>query len=283
MKEDSIQRFFFEHEDVRGQVVHLHDAYQTIMTQHAYPAHIRKILGESLLAAVMMANTIKFKGDLTIQFQSKGPLKTIVAKCTHDNHIRGFVDWDHSASAEAISQNLGQGQLVVTIMQAGQKPYQSIVPLENHTVTEALEFYFAQTEQLSTRIWCAVTEDSASGMMLQIIPQSSGPSSPEKRELFWEHATKLGETITSEELLTLENQTILHRLFHEEDVRLFEANAIAFQCSCDLDRMKNAIRMLGEADAMALLSTHKEISIACEYCNAQYAFNQAEVQAIFHR
>lgn len=283
MSKDSIQKFLFEQEDVRGEIVHLHDSFNTIMTQHAYPSHIRQLLGECLLAAVMMANTIKFEGQLTIQFQSKGPLKTIVAKCTHENHIRGFVDWDASASTEAITNNLAEGQLIVSISQVGKAPYQSIVPLENHTIAEALEFYFAQAEQLSTRFWCAVGPQSASGMMMQLIPDRSGSSSAGERELFWEHASKLGETIQQDELLTLDNTEILHRLFHQEDVRLFEASPVSFHCSCDLARMQNAIITLGEADALALLKTNHQIEIQCEYCSAHYAFNQSEVQALFAR
>ncbi len=278
---DSIQKFLFEQQDVRGEIVHLDDSFNTIMTQHQYPPYIRQILGETLLATIMMANTIKFEGQLTTQFQADGALKTIVAKCNHKNHIRGFVEWDENAEPTTLAKNLGNGHLVITIETTGQKPYQSIVPIQQRSITQALEYYFAQAEQLSTRLWCAIGETSIAGMLLQLIPSNEGSSTDLQRELFWEQATKLSETITDPELLDLDNSEILHRLFHEDDVRLFKQKNISHKCTCSVERMQNALRMLGEEEAYTMLTTNHTIDIKCEYCSSAYSFDKNDVKDLF--
>ena len=278
---DNIQRFLLDESHVRGEIVHMTDSFHTIMTQHDYPLFIRELLGETMLIAVMMANTIKFKGQLTIQFQSNGPLKTLVAKCNHENHVSGFVDWDVQANKEAVQAGLGAGQLVITIAPHDHQPYQSIVPLQHRTVTEALEAYFAQSEQLSTRLWCAIDEHTAAGMILQLIPDNQDSSTITQREKFWEHATKLGETITDAELLQLENSVILHRLYHQEGVRVFEEQPVTFKCSCTLMRMQNAVRMMGKVEIYAILKTGREIEVKCEYCNNLYIFDKIEIAMLF--
>lgn len=280
---DSIQRFLLE-QQVRGEVVQLNDSFQVIMQQHNYPDFMRKLLGEALLAAVLMTNTIKFKGQLTIQFQGNGPLKTLVAKCDHQNHIRGYANWDRDANAEAVISDLGSGQLVVTIDPFDKvSPYQSIVPLDQHSIATALEHYFAQSEQLPTRFWCVVGDERAAGMMLQLMPgDAEGLPDAKSREDFWQHATALGETIKDDELLTLDNETLLHRLYHQEEVRLFDFESVTFKCNCSVERMQNAIKTLGESQAKEILQTSKDIVVNCEYCNNNYAFDQAAVADIFN-
>ena len=278
---DHIQKFLLESCDVRGEVAHMTESFTAIMTQHDYPPFIRHFLGEALLVALLMTNTIKFKGQLTVQFQSEGPLKTIVAKCNHQNHVRGFVEWDELADENAIQKNLGAGQLVVTLAREGYSPYQSIVALQQQTISEALELYFAQSEQLSTKFWCAVGSDSAAGMMLQLLPEDQNNHSSLQREQFWEHAVKLGETLTVAELLKLKNADILHRLYHQEDVRLFEQQPVIFNCTCSLERMQNAIRLMGEEAALDILKTNREIEVNCQYCSNLFAFDKNSVNEIF--
>lgn len=279
---DSIQRFMFAEAPVRGEIVHLESSLHTIFLQHNYPEHIQNILGEALVCVVLMTNTIKFQGTLTLQFQSEGALKTVVAKCDHNHHIRGFVDWDRECSPEQVVEEFMSGSLVLTIAPEQQKPYQSIVPLQGKSIAAALEYYFAQTEQLATRLWCAVTNTQAAGMMLQLMPtEGSKDDELRLRENFWEHATKLGETITAAELLTCDNTTLLHRLYHQETIHLYDAEQVSFQCTCSQERMSNAVRMLGEEEAYAILSTNQIIEVKCEYCSNAFSFDKTAVQALF--
>lgn len=279
MKADFCQRFLFERHDIRGELVHLASSFQTIVAQHQYPSVIRQLLGESLVAVVLLAETIKFNGQITVQFQSDGPVSLLVAKCTHDGFIRGLVQWDDKITPIDVMTALGDGQLVVTI-EYDQKtqPYQSIIPIHRQTVTQALEAYFNQSEQLPTRLYIHVTEQAALGMLLQAMPASLQSDNLEP----WHEVTMLADTITQDELATLDSQTILHRLFHEHDVRLFDPKAIAFRCTCSQDRMREAIRMLGQAEAMAVIEEKQVIDVTCEYCNQSYAFSRMDIETLFN-
>ena len=260
----------------------LNQSFRTIINQHDYPAYLRSLLGEALVSAVLMTNILKFKGELTVQFnQSQGALQMLVVKCNHRNQIRALAKWDPDASKQDLANDLGQGQLVVTIAPDDVvRPYQSIIALEQGSVTAALERYFIQSEQLPTRFWCAVSETQALGMLLQYLPESA-QSNAEQHLNFWEHATQLSETLTSQEMLSLTNEALLHRLYHQESVRLFSPEKIEFHCRCSQAAMENAVRALGQQEASSILKTNKHIGVTCEYCNNEYAFDRIAVAKIF--
>lgn len=275
---DTLQRFVFEHADIRGEIVHLSASYQAIMKQHLYPPIIQELLGEALLAVTLLTASIKFKGQLTLQFYGEEPITLLVAKSDHEFHIRGLAQFDEEALSSELDRAFREGKLIVTIEPDDKvAPYQSIIPLNGQSITNALEFYFAQSEQIPTRLWLATGQGVAAGMLLQLLPGK--PS--EERERFWEHAVKIGETITNVELQQLNNETILHRLYHEEDLRLFDPTPVIFRCQCTLDRMQQAVRLLGEVDAMDMVRHNKEILVTCEYCNREFSFDAVDVASIF--
>lgn len=275
---DCLQRFMFENADIRGEIVHLDESYRNIIAQHHYPPEISKLLGEALVAVVLLGASIKFRGQITLQFQSDGPVKVLVVKCNDQMHIRGLVQMKHDAFVRSSNQLLGDGKLVVTVEYDSKvKPYQSIIPIFNDSIADSLECYFAQSEQLPTRMWLAVGEEQAAGMLLQLLPRQTTAA----RENFWQHATKLGETVTADELLKLESDLLLHRLFHEETIRLYDAQPVQFKCSCNIQRMRNAIHLLGEEEAMDILRSKPQIVVTCEYCNYSYNFDQTAVADIF--
>ena len=276
--QDTCQRFMFEQAPIRGELVHLGECYRTIINQHAYPGVIRELLGEALVAAVLLAEIIKFDGELTLQFQSDGPVSMLVAKCNSQGHIRGLATWHDDVLPINIPSALGEGQLVVTIAYDDKvKPYQSIIPIKHQTIAQALEAYFKQSEQLPTRFIIAVSAQAATGLLLQVLPSESS----ETLANTWEEAVMLADTLQANELLTLENAEVLRRLYHEHDVRLFESKPITFKCRCSLERMQGAIVTLGEDEAHQMLQTNKEITVTCEYCNNAYGFDRAQVVDIF--
>lgn len=275
---DNIQRFIFENQAVRGEIVHLTDSYTAILAQHSYPSAIAQLLGETLAAAVLLTATLKLQGTLTIQFHGQGPIKLLVARCDHHLHVRGLAKFDESVSEHAFHTAFHQGQLVITIAVENQPtPYQSIVPINGLSISQCLEAYFTQSEQLSTRIWLSVNANHAAGMLLQNLP--AAPT--QEREEFWTYATTMGSMLTDEEFHNLTNVDILHRLYHEDDIRLFAHKAVLFKCNCTYEKMRDAVRMLGQQDAEALLSTHKIIEVCCEYCNRKFEFDKADVGMIF--
>jgi molecular chaperone Hsp33 len=279
---DTLQRFIFEDTDIRGEIVHLNHSFQTIMQQHKYPPAVFNLLAECLVAAVLLSATLKYRGQLTLQFQGNGPLKMLVAKCNEKFEIRGLAQFDENRVSNQNSTSLlGTGQLVVTVDQ-GKKvnSYQSIIPLQHKSIAENLEDYFGQSVQISTKIWLAVNENSAAGMLLQLLPNKQ--HSALHREQFWEHAVKLGETISNQELLELDNPTILHRLYHQENVRLFDPEKIKFRCQCSQKRMENVIKLVGRTEIESILAEHQVVDIKCEYCNKTYTFDRDAAEKILH-
>lgn len=278
MQHDCIQRFMFEKFAIRGELVHLDESLHNIMHQHHYPVVIRELLGEALAAVVLLADTIKFEGQLTLQFQSDGPVTMLVAKCDSQGRIRGLVTWDADILPLNIKSALGKGQLVVTI-EYDQKvqPYQSIIPIDNQTVSQALEAYFMQSEQLPTRIYTAVGTEHAAGMLLQLMPSELHSANQDH----WAEVITLADTLTHQEIIELDNQELLHRLYHEHDLRLFDPQTIEFACRCSVERMQDAVRILGQKEAFEILLTNKEIEVTCEYCNNKFAFDKHDVENIF--
>lgn len=284
-KKDIIQRFIIENANVRGEIVNLTDCYQTIIGQHGYPNIIKKLLGETLVAACLMSAIIKFKGRLTVQFQGKDPLKLMLAQCTNDFGLRGLVQSQLDSSEEELMSALRQGILGIIISQDNSTArYQGIVSWQGDSLAKSLEGYFKDSEQLPTRLWIAVNETTAVGLLLQPMPtQSTLKSHPITPDQEWEHILHLSNTLTSEELLVLDHSTLLHRLFSQEQVRVFLPEPVHFICTCSLQRSEQAIFMLGEKEAEAELMDKQKIVVTCEFCAKEYVFDRVDVAEIFKK
>lgn len=284
---DLIQRFIFENANVRGEIVHLNKSFQGIMEQHQYPPAIRNVLGQMLVAANLLSAIIKFKGRLTVQFQGKGPVKLMLAQCTNEFNMRGLAQWHESNLSESDLLNaLKNGVLAIIINpDSTTTRYQGIVSWQGNSIAQSIEGYFRDSEQLPTRLWIAINEHSAAGLLIQAMPKSSSDSRQEflESDLNWEHLVHLTETITNEELLGLDKQTILHRLYSQEQVRVFEPSPVMFQCTCSIERGENAILMLGKEEAEQELKDKQVIAVTCEFCNKTYNFDRVDVAAIFKK
>lgn len=277
---DSVQRFIFEEEDVRGELVHLEQSYQHIMDQHQYPSHVRKVLGEILVSALLLSGSLKFEGELTIQFQGTGVIQMLVAKCSNELGIRGLAQWDATASPEAFHEAFGEGQLVITLQLADNPQYyQSMVPLEHKTVAASLELYFQQSEQLTTKLWLVASDMRAAGLLLQVMPDVN----LDQKVDFWERVVSQAKTVDADTLLLWDNLMLLDALYPEDDLRIFAEREVRFCCSCNVEKMEQAVVLLGEADAKALLALSKEIVVRCEFCNCAYTFDSIDVAHIFSK
>jgi len=279
--QDILQRFLFENAPVRGELVHLNASYQTIIQQHPYPPLIRQLLGEALAVACLLSAIIKVEGRLTVQFRGKGKLKLLLAQCDHQSNLRGIVQCESGLTQDELFEAQQQGVLAIMIDPdvPNAKRYQGIVAWHGTSLTQAIEGYFMQSEQLPTRLWLAVNETSAAGLLLQVVPK-------EKPELFrndWEHLLLLTETLTPQELLQLDHATLLYRLYSQEDVRLFAQTPIRFCCTCSVQRSENAILVLGQEEAEQELKNKQKIVVTCEFCNKEYDFDRVDVMAIFKK
>jgi molecular chaperone Hsp33 len=275
---DNTQRFIFEHADIRGEIIHLNRTYQRIMAQTKYPPKVAKLVAEACLAAVMTAASIKFEGQISIQFNGNNAFPLLLAKCTHDFKLRAMAKFNPEVADDEYLNAFLNGHLTITIEQDRKnKNYQSIVPIISESLSESLEHYFAQSEQVSTKIFFAVGKSEACGMLLQLMPGDND----QNREEFWQYAVKIGETITQQELAELDNETILYRLYHETELRLFTAKPISFECTCSKEKMQALIRSLGKEEAQAIIQERGSIDISCEFCHSHYSFDEIDVTLIF--
>ena len=275
---DSLQRFMFERAAVRGEIIHLDATWKVVLERREYPPALRVLLGELMAAAALLSATLKFTGSLIMQIQGDGPVKLLVVECGADLIMRAMAHWEGDlAENMGLFDLVGEGRFVMTIdPKKGKKTYQSIVDLEGDNVAEVLENYMRRSEQIDTRIWLASDDNGAAGLLLQKLPDS-----PETDEDAWNRAVHLGTTVKSRELLDLPAREIIHRLFHEEDIRLFDSSPVSFGCTCSRERVTNTLRMLGYAEVRSLLEDTGYIEADCEFCNQHYVFDAVDTEQIF--
>jgi len=277
---NSLQRFLFEHAAIRGEMVHLDSVYQTITQQRVYPLKIKQLLGEAMMSCALLVGGIKFEGEVSVQFQGDKRFPLMLIQCDHLLQMRGFANFSENLSDEEYTEAFMQGNLVINLTPHQQtQTYQSVVPLISTAMSDNLMHYFAQSEQLPSKVWFAINEQSAAGILLQLMPGQSSM----QREHFWEYAVQIGATITAEELLTLDNATLLHRLYHETELRLYPERLIQFKCRCSHEKMQQVIGLLGEKEAQDLVQEKGQVDIRCEFCSLNYTFDAIDVALLFRK
>jgi molecular chaperone Hsp33 len=270
---DQVQRFLFEQNPIRGQHVSLDASWQKIVAQSDARGPALTLLGNALTAITLLVDTLKIAGSVTLQIRGSGAIHLLVAEATSNNTIRGLVrqsrDLDEQKSLRDI---FNTDKLVITVKNGTGKPHQGIVPLSGDSLAAALQSYFDQSEQLPTRFWFACNENTATGMLLQKLPAESVD------EDAWNRLLQLASTTSSQELLDLKADILLHRLYHEENLRLFEADTVSFACGCSPQRSRDMLVSLGRSEIDDIIREQNEVAISCEFCNARYAFDSVDVE-----
>lgn len=275
--QDQFQRFIFEHSQVRGAWVQLGDSFREIINQPPYPDSVRQLLGESLVASVLMSSTLKFEGTLSLQAAGEGALRTLMAECSHDRKIRGLARFDEQAmSGETLHELLGQSRMAITITPEKGQRYQGVVPREADNLAGCLEEYFERSEQIATSLFLFADGDTAAGLLLQRLPGHT-----EEDDDLWNRVNHLARTVEAEELLKLDSETLLHRLFHEETVRLYEPEPVEFRCSCSRERTLAALESIGKEECYSILDEQGSIDMDCQFCHANYRFNRNDIDHLF--
>jgi len=273
---DIIFRFLFEDNPVRGELAQLEQSWQSICERHSYPPGIQRVIGEFAAAAVLLSSTLKYEGSLIIQAQGKGPVSLLVVECTSNRVIRATAKYDAATDFQNLEEMLGDGRLVITIDRGKNlERYQGIVELEGDTVAAVLENYLRRSEQLETRIWLAADSSRTAGLLIQKLPGYNGEVDT------WETAEQISETVTDEEMLKLEPQDLIYRLFHAERVRLFDGESVHFGCSCSNERVVSALRTLGYDEVTSIIEEQGNVSVNCEFCGEHYSFDAVDVEQIF--
>ena len=284
---DALQRFVFENTPVRGNLVHIGHTFQEALQHQELPSGLRKALGELMAASALLSATLKMHGALVLQIQSKGALKLLVVECSTDKDsaikIRATAKWTGDVSDnQTLFTLVEHGHFMITLdPKDGGQAYQGIVPLEGESISAVLENYMLRSEQIDTKIWLSCDGESAAGMLIQKLPNTMNQETQSQEASIaqldtWNRVGYLADTVTDDELLHLPPETLLTRLFNEEDVRLFDASPAAFHCSCTRESVANMLRMLGDAEILSMIEERGNIEVNCDYCNELYAFDKVD-------
>ncbi len=275
MKEqDCLRRFLFEELGLRGEWVRLEQSWQQAKQYQPLSVGVQEKLGQAMAAASLLSATIKFEGAMIMQAEGNGPLRTLVAQATHDRKIRGLARGDTQISAASLVDMMGQGRLVITIDPKKGEPYQGVVAQQDEKLADVISRYFVQSEQLQTQVWLFANETHAAGLFLQELPAHDSYKAD------WERVSLLAETVTQEEMLSLDCEQMLYRLFNEEKVRVYEPEPISFECGCSAEKIESALLTLGEQELQALLNEQEEINVDCEFCGEKYSFDKVDVESL---
>lgn len=284
MNTDYRQRFFMSDSPVRGDVVKLTDTYQSVINQKHYPIALQKLLGQMLVSASLLIGTLKIEGRLSIQLQSDGNtlLDWAMAECDHTGLLRALADfkpspdWHHMTQADDAFAQIN-GVLFINIH--GHETYQGIVERVADNLGDCLAHYQKQSVQIATLIRLSANEQTASGILVQLLPQTDDDKTLDPD--LWNRVSLLASTLKPSELESLNAEQILYRLYHEEEVVLDEPYALAFGCTCSKQKSQNAIINLGKQEAMQVFEDSDTLSLDCGFCGAVYHFDQQAVQALF--
>ncbi len=287
-EKDQLFRFVFENTHIRGEIVHLDASFQSAVQYHQYPQPIRILLGQAMAATALLGATIKYEGMLSLQLQGKGPVKLLIVQLSSEDTIRGMVEWDTDYHAVlgaegewTLPQLVTDGYMAITVESKTQGDrYQGIVDLAADNLAAALENYFDQSEQLNTRLWLSASNNSAAGLLLQLMPGTEESGLQEEQE-DWSRLNYLSGTITEQELQGLPVREILHRLYSEEDVRLFEPDSIRFVCTCSRQRIENMLKGLGYQEVREIFEQEQMVSVECEFCKQAYKFDAVDIEKLF--
>lgn len=288
---DTLHHFIFEDKfnnpmPIRGNLVHLNDTYTHVLQHQTLPTVLKYALGELMAASALLSATLKMDGALVLQIQSKGALKLLVVECSSDLNMRATAKWDETQASLIAEKTffdlVKNGQFIITLDPKEGEAYQGIVPIEGESVAEMLQNYMLRSQQIDTSLWLHCDETSACGMLLQKLPDFGGNLGGVAMPVLdydadaWNRMNHLANTITNDELQNLPAETLLTRLFGEEDIRLFEPKPTRFYCSCNQSSVASMLRMLGEEELNSILAEFGKIEVNCDFCNKHYLFDAVD-------
>jgi len=278
-QQDQMHRYLFENHAVRGELVTVSQTWQEMINGHDYPQPVQQVLGELLVATSLLTATLKFEGDITVQLQGDGPLNMAVINGNNHQEMRGVARMQGEiADGSSLKEMVGNGYLVITISPKEGERYQGVVGLEGDTLAACLEDYFMRSEQLPTRLFIRTgTSESqmgAAGILLQVLPAQDASQDE------FNHLATLTDTIKTEELLGLPANDVLWRLYHQEEVTLFDPQNVVFKCTCSRERCGEVLRTLPEEEVDQILQEDGNIDMHCDYCGNHYVYDAVDIAAI---
>jgi molecular chaperone Hsp33 len=278
MQTDYVQRFLFEDLDIRGRLVCLTAAWQSMLQGRGYPDGIVGLLGHTTALNVLLGANQKGAGRVTMQVQGTGPVKLLVSDCTSDLRIRGMATYENDSANQAVERALlGDGRLSVTLedMKSG-KFYQSLVPLEGETMAQIFEHYLSQSEQVPSFLRLYADKEALCGLLLEKLPDADSRDADG-----WNRVTLLANTLRLDETRDAQPYDLLTRIFPEELMRVFRLFGVEYHCPYDEDKVKNMLRGLGRQEVESILAERGEVVIRNEMCNHEYRFDARQIAEMF--
>ena len=278
---DSRFRFVLEKANVRGVLVRLDETWKETLRRAEYPNNVRQILGHAMAAMPLLASTIKFSGKMTLQARGTGPVKLLVVQANANGGQRGLAQWNTEPPEAPLSDIFGDATLTIQIETGKQgEVYQGVVDAVGEKLQDALGSYFHNSEQLPTRLWLQCDGEQAAGLLLQQLPDNENTVA-ETKEDDWHRISLMADTIGNTELYETDVSQLLGQVFSEDEVLLFDAEPLRFECGCSRERTAALIEGLGHEEATDILDKEGKIEITCEFCNSKNVFDSIYVEAIF--
>lgn len=284
MSDSFVRRFLFEGLDIRGAIVHLGDAWQQMQVDRDYQPTVAQLLGETAAVTALIAGQLKQPGRLTLQLRGNGPIQLLVMDCNEALQMRGMARSNPVVLPAPVQDLLGAaqgGQLMMSLdMPDARQPYQSFVPMVGDSIAAIFEHYLEQSEQQPSRLFATAAPKAAACLFLQKMPDAD-----QRDPDGWHRISQLASTVKPAELLELDAENLLTRLFHEDmaqhGIRLYDPLPVVYHCPQDWTKVRDMIRGLGREDAEIILAEHGEILIKDDICNHEYRFSAADVAALF--
>ncbi len=273
-------RFLFNELPVRGALVRIGAEWRDLLSHRPYPEPVLQLLGEAMAAGPLMASTLKFEGQLTLQAEGEGPIKLLLVQINQQLEMRGMAK--HAAKVEGAGiPLLGNGRLGLIVEPPAPAPsYQALVPLVGERLQESLMHYFKQSEQLPTWLMLQATESGLGGLLLQRLPAKEEEQETVQEE--WYLLGLLADTLQADELMRLPVADLLHRLFNQDSVQLFEPQPVHLSCKCNHGRISEMLLGIGRKEVDEILAEQGKLEIECGFCGRQYTYQPAEVEQLFN-
>lgn len=281
-----LNRYLFTDAHARGELVQLSSSFKSIIKNHNYPVGVEKLLGELLSATCLLTATLKFEGDITVQLQGDGPVGYMSVSGNNNQQMRGIAKMAEETSADTLQTLIGKGTMIITIRPSVGEAYQGVVALDKESLADCLAHYFEVSEQIPTKIWLFSDTDQqlSSGALVQLLPDGDGSIENKEQQLSdFEHLCQLTNTIKSEEVFSLEAEALLYRLYHQEQVNIFEPQAVTYVCGCSADKCLSAISQIEPSEIKAILAEQGKISMTCDYCITTYDFDELSLKSFISK
>ncbi|MGB1200437.1 MAG: Hsp33 family molecular chaperone HslO [Cognaticolwellia aestuarii] len=277
MQTDILNRYLFDNLHARGELVNLSQTFQEIVAPHNYPSGVKNLLGELVAATCLLTATLKFEGEIAVQLQGDGPIGYMAVNGNNLQEMRGIARMSSETDATSLQDLIGKGNMVITIRPKNGEPYQGVVALEEETLAECLAHYFEVSEQIPTKIWLFTDENTSqiAGTLIQLLPDAGDKA---QQEADFDHLCQLTNTIKSDEIFSVDSQELLYRLYHQEEVRLFEPQAISYKCSCSEEKCLNAISQIEPSELDNIIVEQGSVSMTCDYCLTTYQFKRPQLE-----